>query len=384
MNIMFDYILSQFIDDVSKLSVAKLNSGHINSTYLAESKSGKYVIQCINGNVFSNSAAVIKNAVIVSEHLKKKNPNNVLNYLKAKNGDYFYIDDNQNYWRCYKYVENAITYDSVDDLDIIREVGKAYGEFARNLLDFDVKRLEPTVEGFHDTEKRFEEAKRIFDGLSVDNENGSSFPVCSRETDDCDVFAFEIGESDSSDLKKERNNAVAKAWNLFSLYLKSEDDACQLCKLQRNGQIPLRATHNDTKLNNVLIDRKTGKHSAVIDLDTVMPGLIANDYGDAIRSIAGTGARDEHDLSKVKFDKEKAEAFSEGYLSEIGKYLEREEYKSLKYGLISMTLELGIRYLTDYAEGNKVFKVSYPEENYYRARRLLKLAKEMKELTYLN
>ncbi|MBQ8374383.1 MAG: aminoglycoside phosphotransferase family protein [Clostridia bacterium] len=162
-------------------------------------------------------------------------------------------------------------------------------------------------------------------------------------------------------------------------YLRLEEIATRLYKMQRKGELPLRVTHNDTKTSNVLFDADDHRHLSVIDLDTVMPGLVAFDFGDAIRIVGNTGEEDERDLSKVDLDMKKYEAFTRGFVSTVGSLLTENEKKTLALGAVAMTVECGVRFLTDYLDGDKYFRVHYEDQNLVRARCHLHLARKMIE-----
>lgn len=326
------------------------SSGHINTTclvsFLDNGKVGNYVLQKINKNVFKNPSEVMDNIVNVTgfiKHKMQKNGENpkgkVLEFLPAKNGNYYIVDSNGDYWRMYKYVDNSVTFDSTDNLRILEESGKAFGKFQHYLSDYPIKILNIIIPHFHNTVNRY---KLFKDKLSQN-------PVKRAEL-----------------VKKE-----------ILEYLSLEEIATKMYKLQCSNDLKLRVTHNDTKCNNVLYDDKTGKYLCVIDLDTVMPGLIGFDYGDAIRFGASTSAEDEVDLEKVKLDIKKFEAYTKGFLKESASSLTTKEKETLALGAITMTIECGLRFLTDYLDGDNYFKTSYDTHNLDRARCQLALAKDM-------
>ena len=226
-----------------------------------------------------------------------------------------------------------------DNLKVIEESGRAFGEFQYYLSDYPVKSLHIAIPHFHNTVNRytlFREAVR----------NDLAGRKASVEK--------EIGE-----------------------YLALEDVATRMYKMQRAGELPLKVTHNDTKCNNVLFDKDDFSHLSVIDLDTVMPGLVGFDFGDAIRFTANAADEDEADLSLVRLDMEKYKAFSRGFVSVVGSTLSENERRTLALGAFTMTAECGIRFLTDYLDGDRYFKVGYPEHNLVRSRCQLKLAQDM-------
>ncbi len=332
------------------VSCKSFTSGHINTTCLVEfndnGKSKKFVLQRINKHVFKNPSEVMDNIVRVTGFVKSKivkegrNPKGrVLEFLPSDNGKYYVVDDNGDYWRMYKFVDNSVTFDSTDNMKILEESGKAFGKFQYYLSDYPIKKLNIIIPHFHNTENRYQ----IFKNTVAKNPVGRAKAVL-REIKD---------------------------------FLMLEEIATRMYRMQKNNELKLRVTHNDTKCNNVLYDAKTGKYLCVIDLDTVMPGLIGFDYGDAIRFGANTSAEDETNLEKVKIDMKKFEAYTKGFLSEVAGSITLKEKDTLALGAITMTLECGLRFLTDYIDGDNYFKTNYPEHNLDRAKCQLALAKDM-------
>ena len=321
--------------------------GHINDTFLLECGDGsRFVLQRINKNVFPNPPQVMENIQRVTHHLRKRiraaggDPEReTLRMLRDENGSLCVTDRNGDYWRAYRFVGGSMSYDQVESAEIFRESGRAFGRFMSMLDDFDAASLHETIACFHDTPKRFGDFR-----AAVENDAA--------------------GRADSV------RDLIADA-------LSREAFAGTLMNQLQNGELPLRVTHNDTKLNNVLIDENTGRAVCVIDLDTVMPGLCAYDFGDAIRFGASTAAEDEQDLSKVHFDMALYRAYAEGYLSEVRGALSAKEVDSLAYGARVITLEQAIRFLGDYLNGDIYFKTAYPEHNLVRARTQFKLLAEM-------
>lgn len=328
-----------------------ITSGHINSTFKVSfddnGQNKDYIFQRINTYVFKNPKIVMKNIALVTQHIREKlisrgeNPSRlVLNYLSI-NGDNFYINKENEFWRCYDFIDNSLTYDNPNDLLIISHAGEAFGQFQKDLSDFPIDQLSMTIPLFHNTVHYYDRLKKI-----------------------------------ANEDKLQKANEVKEDINK---YIEIENIAEKLTKLKEEQIIPLRVTHNDTKCNNVLFDVKTKEHLAVLDLDTVMPGIVAFDFGDAMRSLATTAAEDEPNLEKVHFDIDKFEAFSKGFLNEVKGDLTDSEKENMVYGAISMTIECGVRFLTDYLEGDVYFHVDYPEHNLVRSRNQYKLAMEMIE-----
>ena len=336
------------IGEVDK--VRELGGGHINSTFYVKlndnGKEKEFVIQRINHNVFTNPEELMENIASVTNHIKKKirsqesdSSRAVINFCKSIDGKHSYQDENGDFWRMYKYISNSKTYNSTNSLKVLNETGKAFGEFQLLLDDFPINELHITIPNFHNTKNRY---KQFYKALKED-------PVG-------------------------RVNSVK---TLINDYIALENLATKMYDMHENGKLKLRVTHNDTKCNNVLFDKTTNKKLCVIDLDTVMPGLVGFDFGDAIRFGANSSAEDEHDLTKVKIDLDKFEAFTKGFLSKLSKTLTPKEMSTLSLGAITMTIECGLRFLTDYIDGDNYFKVNYPEHNMVRAKCQLALAQDM-------
>ena len=324
-------------------------SGHINTTCLVSffdnGSINEYVIQKINKNVFKKPDLVMDNIVSVTEFIKNKVKSHrnadskVLNFCQANDGKFFTIDENGDFWRMYNYVDKSVTFDSTSNSKILEETGKAFGEFQYFLSDYPIEKLNIIIPHFHNTVNRYLNLK------NVANNN----PV----------------------------GRLRQVEDVVESYLNLEEVATKMYKMQKNNELQLRVTHNDTKCNNVLFDQNTNEHLCVIDLDTVMPGLIGFDFGDAIRFGASTAAEDETDLGKVKIDLNKFRAFTNGFLSEVATRLTPKEKETLALGAITMTLECGARFLTDYLDGDNYFKIEYEKHNLDRAKCQLALAEDM-------
>ena len=327
----------------------KVTSGHINQTYKVYFFRGgevkDYILQKVNTFVFKNPVEVMNNIISVTEHIRSKikqtgasAKRRVLHYQKTDQGKYYYYDEKGDFWRCSRFIDDSCTF-LIASPFVMEESGKAFGEFQQHLADYPVNDLYISIPHFHNTIMRFDAFK-----TAVKND------VCGRAA----AVQKEIDE-----------------------YFALEDEAVKTYKRQRSGELPLRVTHNDTKCSNVLFDRKTQQHLSVIDLDTVMPGLAAFDFGDAIRAGANTAAEDEKDPALIALDLKKFEAFARGFLSIDKSALTAAETDSLAGGAIAMTAECGVRFLTDYLEGDKYFSIDYSEHNLVRARSQLALAKDM-------
>lgn len=322
-----------------------ITNGNINSSYLVTYKIDKgvksYLFQQVNTYVFKAPAEIMENIDRVTCHIRNKNPEKVsLHFHHTDSGENYYANCDSEFWRIMNYVD-AATYNCAEDLRVVKNTGKAFGEFQHQLADFDPSVLHETISDFHNTEKRLQ---KLFDDAEAD--------VCGRV---CEV------EEELAYIK-----SVAERASL-------------LTKMSREGEIPLRVTHNDTKSNNVLFDKKTKEPLVVIDLDTVMPGLAMYDFGDGVRFIASTAAEDEPNLDDVSLDLEKFRAFAEGFIPCVRDSLTEKELQTMALGVFSITVELASRFLDDYITGDKYFKTEYDGHNLVRARCQLKLAQDMDE-----
>lgn len=328
-------------------------NGHINDTFrLSFTEGGKgkrYILQKMNHGIFHNPVELMENVSGVTEWLRKKIEENggdaereTLNFRNTGDGKSYYVDEQGEYWRVCQYIEHATSYDAVKCDDDFYQSAVAFGHFQRMLADYPVERLHETIKNFHNTVDRFRQFQEV---LAAD--------VCHR---------------------------AAQVQEEINFVLEREALAHTLCDLQEAGKLPLRVTHNDTKLNNIMIDDATGKAICVIDLDTVMPGLSLNDFGDSIRFGASTAAEDEPDLSKVAFDIHLYEVYTKGFLEGCEGALTDLEREMLPMGAILMTFECGMRFLTDYLDGDHYFKVHREGHNLDRCRTQFKLVKDMEQL----
>ncbi len=344
MNNRFIDILKQFALDIEP---AVYGNGHINDTYIVHAKDGDCILQRINKNVFKNPPAVMENIKDITEFLRNKviaeggNPEReILNLILTVDGKPYYEDAAGEYYRVYKYIENARSYDLVESPSQLYHAAKAFGKFQNMLADYPADKLNETIVDFHNTKVRYDQFKTA---LSND--------AAGRAKDVAEEIKF---------------------------VLDRECDAGIVVDAIAEGRIPLRVTHNDTKLNNVLLDEITGEGVCVIDLDTVMPGSLLYDYGDALRFGGSSGAEDEKDLDKIWFNVENFEAFTRGFMEELPSMTE-EERKLLPFSIKLMTLECGSRFLADYLNGDVYFKTHYPEHNLDRCRTQFKLVREIEE-----
>ena len=327
--------------------------GNINNTYKVTYRHPdgflkSYVVQKVNMYVFKKPRQIMNNIDLITTHIKNKNfacgitdTRRFMHFYHTHNGKRknYYLDNNHGFWRVSKYIEESETYNVCDDLFVLEEAGRAFGKFQNALSDFDAQKLYETIPDFHNTKKRMDD-----------------FFVHVNE-DSCDRVESVYEEID---------------------YIKGlRDRVCVLTEMLERKELPLRVTHNDTKINNVLFDKETKQALVVIDLDTVMPGLVAHDFGDAVRFAANTAAEDEMDLSKVAFDLEKYEAFARGFIPEVKDALTENEVGTLALGALTMTVELAERFLDDYITGDNYFKIKYPGHNIVRTRCQIALAKDM-------
>ncbi|MGL1890067.1 MAG: aminoglycoside phosphotransferase family protein [Spirochaetaceae bacterium] len=334
------------------ISAKPYGTGHINDTYkLTVSQGGtkiNYLLQWINHNVFKNPEELMFNIERICKHQNKKLKESLvddasrkaLTLVQSRDGK-AYVKNDSGYWRCYFFIEDALGYDIIETEIQAFEAARAFGSYQSLLSDLPGQRLFETIPDFHNTPKRFEHFKKV---LKED-----SLSLASSVKDEIDFF------------------------------LSFESGVTYFTKRVESGILPERVTHNDTKLNNVLLDVKSGESVCIIDLDTSMPGLAAYDFGDLVRTSTCFSAEDENDLSKVKFQMNIFEALVRGYLSTAVNFLTVEEVKSLVFGGILMTYEVGLRFLTDYLEGNIYFKSHYPKHNLIRSRTQLTLVKQLVE-----
>ena len=337
-----EHICSQFQYQGTVISCARYGSGHINETYLVVTGSPHlYILQKISSQAFQNVPGLMQNIIAVTAHLFRKtgDPRRALQLVPTRDGQLYYTAPTGESWRSYEFILNSLCLDSPQTSEDLYQSGVAFGEFQNQLADFPADSLHETIPHFHDTPDRF----RLFHQAIAQN-----------KADRLDRVQAEVAQ-----------------------YLALEHEAGFLMDRYRAGQLPLRVTHNDTKLNNVMLDAATRTPLCVIDLDTVMPGLAAHDFGDSIRFGASTAAEDEKDLRNVSLDLERLRAYAAGFLKACGKQLTRPERETLVWGARLMTLECGLRFLTDYLNGDVYFRTRYPEQNLDRCRTQITLVHDM-------
>ncbi|MBR5923460.1 MAG: aminoglycoside phosphotransferase family protein [Clostridia bacterium] len=329
------------------VSTDAYGSGHINDTVLVVAETGdgqkRYILQKVNSNVFKKPEQVLSNIEKVTAFLKVRanSEREVLSLIPTKDGNTHIKDENGNLWRMYNFIEDSVCLDTVESKQDFYECAYAFGKFQRDLRHFPAETLYETIPNFHNTPIRF---GAFLSAVSADK--------CGRAKNVKDEIDF-----------------ITERQDFYSVLIDAE----------AKGDLPVRVTHNDTKSNNVMLDKNTRKALCVIDLDTIMPGYSVTDFGDAIRFGASTAAEDEKDLDKVHFSLDLFKAYTEGYLAGCDGKLKPTEIMLMPEGSKMMTIECGMRFLTDYLNGDTYFKIAYSDHNLVRARTQLKLVKEMEE-----
>lgn len=329
--------------DYDYLGYETIQMGNVNRTYkvnfmLPEGKPKSFLVQNVNTYAFRNPVGLMENIDKVTEHIREKKPGQVALHFHHTADRKTYVIDGSNFWRMTNYVP-SVTYNAVKDLNIVRNAGKAFGEFQMQLADFDLTQLIETIPGFHNTRQRYaslEEAVRL----------------------------------DSA-------GRVAQTREEIDWLMAVKDQACRLTDLQLDGTLPLRVTHNDTKINNVLFDPVDNRAMVVIDLDTVMPGLMGHDFGDAIRFAGNFVEEDCPDAQKAGVDLEIFRAFAEGFLSMTARTMTQAEVDTLALSCFALTTELCVRFLDDYLRGDLYFNIKSADHNLVRTRCQIALAKDM-------
>lgn len=334
-------------------SVIPYGDGHINDTYKVtyldeEQETVNYILQRVNHDVFKDTEGLMNNIENITSYLSDiiteeelLDGYEVLTLIPTIAGRSFYQDELGNYWRAYIFVEEAVGHTFAEEPSLLYEAGKAFGQFQKMLRDYPVASLTETIKDFHNTKARYETFLEI--------------------------------------LKEDPEGRRSTCEEAISFIMDRQGLVGVLVEALESGAIPYRVTHNDTKINNVLIDEKTGFGRCVIDLDTVMPGSALYDYGDAIRSCGSTVAEDAENLDDLKLDYERYEAYTSGFLAVIGDYLNETEIQMLPEAAILMTFECGMRFLTDYLNGDKYFKTHKDRHNLIRAKNQFKFVEEMEK-----
>ena len=318
-------------------------NGHINDTYLVDPK---YILQRINTSIFKDADSLMENIVSVTDFLKEKivaeggdAERETLSVIRTRDGKNYYKHEDGSCYRVYKFIRNSVPVEVAENTDQLYSAAKGFAKFQKRLADFPAEKLAETIKDFHNTPKRFENLEKA--------------------------------------IKEDKAGRAASVKDEIEFALAQKEWISAVVDGIADGSIPLRVTHNDTKINNILFDAETMNAICVIDLDTVMPGSMLYDFGDALRMGASTAAEDEIDLSKVSFDLNAFEAFSKGYMEEMKDSLTKREIELLPLSAKLLTYECGIRFLTDYLEGDTYFKIHRPNHNLDRARTQFKLVADM-------
>lgn len=325
------------------LGYETIQMGNVNRTYkvnfrLADGHEKSFLVQNVNTYAFRNPVGLMENIDKVTEHIRAKCPDQVCLHFHHTYDRKTYVEDGDNFWRMTNYIP-SVTFNSLKDSRILYNAGKAFGEFQNQLSDFDITQLNETIPGFHNTRARYEKFKEA--------------------------------------IREDTAGRAASVREEIDYLLSVEDQACTLTDLLNEGKLPLRVTHNDTKINNVLFDLETGEALVVIDLDTVMPGLMGHDFGDAIRFAANYVAEDCPDTNKVGIDLDVFRAFAAGFLEKTKNTMTDAERDTLALSCFALTAELAVRFLDDYLRGDLYFKTNSPEHNLVRTRAQIALARDM-------
>lgn len=345
-------ILDNFSTAGTFIDFKAIDEGHINNTLRVEYKVGNKVIshllQQVNTEVFKNPDELMANVDYVTAFLRDKiiaeggNPERETLYCKpTRSGKKYITDKKGRVWRLYNFVENSFSYSSIESPEVFFKAGMAFGNFQKQLADFPIDSLYETIPDFHNTARRYRNLRN-----AVTNNKARRVNY----------------------VKDEIQFAADRRDETYILIGKTE-----------TGDLPLRVTHNDTKLNNILFDKVTDDPVCIVDLDTVMPGLSLYDFGDAIRFGANTASEDEKDLSKVSLDLNLYEQYVRGFLTSAGESLTEEEVKCMPLSAKMMTLECGMRFLTDYLDGDVYFKTAYPDHNLDRCHTQFALVADMEK-----
>ncbi len=335
-----EQILTKFHIKGNMTGCKEFGSGHINDTYKVETDDGHcYVLQRINKFVFNNPVEVMQNVSAVTDFLRKtlECPRETLHFIRTDENLRYFVDENEDCWRCYEFTD-GICLEAPESEEDFYQSAIAFGRFQEMLSEFPADTLHETIPMFHNTVNRYALFK---EALDIDR----------------------VG----------RASSIAEE---VEFIMEREEEAGTICRLLDAGELPLRVTHNDTKINNVLLDKETRKALCVLDLDTVMPGSSLYDYGDSIRFGAATAAEDEKDLSKMHINLDLFRVYTAGYLTAC-RSLTEKEIELLPMGAKIITLELAIRFLTDYLDGDRYFKTAYHDHNLVRARTQLRLVADM-------
>ena len=345
-------IASAFGINSGNLNYTECTIGHINNTYFVKSSpklpGPEFVFQKINTDIFKNPENLMENIFNVTLHIRKKliqegkDPSRgTLEFLKTTDGKYGYNTKEDGYWRVYRYIDNVLSLNSADTPEVFGKSGFAFGNFQRQLADFDASLLHETIVNFHNTVSRLQDFKKALND---------------------DIAG--------------RKNSIQREINFV---LDRADKCSYITDGIASGKFPLRVTHNDTKLNNLLIDKDTGEGICILDLDTVMPGSALYDFGDSIRFGASSAVEDETDLDKVFVRLDMFDAYTDGFIKGVNGALTEDEIRAFPIGAYIITFETGIRFLTDYLNGDTYFRIHHEGHNLDRARNQFKLVESMEQ-----
>ncbi len=343
---LFDKLLEVsrlFRIDYEYLGYETIQMGNVNHTYkvnfmLPEGKPKSFLVQNVNTYAFRNPVGLMDNIDKVTEHIRARKPGQLALHFHHTADRKTYVEDGSDFWRMTNYVP-SVTFNSVTDMDIVRNAGAAFGEFQMDLADFDIAKLIETIPGFHNTRQRYENLIKA--------------------------------------VEEDKAGRASQVREEIEYLLSVQDLACTLTDLYNEGKLPLRVTHNDTKINNVLFHPEDNSAMIVIDLDTVMPGLMGHDFGDAIRFAANFVEEDCPELEKVGVNLEVFRAFAEGFLSKTARTMTEQEVDTLALSAFVLTTEVATRFLADYLDGDLYFNIKYPEHNLVRTRCQITLARYM-------
>ncbi len=335
-------ICHQFKVESSIQSIKTLESGHINDTYLITlNNNERYVLQKLNTSVFNDIKGVMANKITVSKHLKQlKSPYQSLDFIMTKTSKYYYRDEMNDYWNMMVYISNCVTYDIPNTNKIVYEAGKLYGDFITQNATLSSGVIKETLPDFHNVPLRFSQ--------------------------------FEQALKTADDIK------ITTAKEVIDFAKKNKDEMCELAALKTNNIFPIRITHNDAKLSNILFN-KNEEGLAVIDLDTVMPGIVHFDFGDSVRSICTNAAEDDDDFDAIAIKLDYYEAFCKGHADATKTILTPQEVKYLPLGVKTIIFIMGLRFLTDYLNNNKYYKVKYDAHNLVRCKNQFKLVESVQQ-----
>ena len=346
-------VLAAFDFGAPVVGAVRFGQGHINDTFVVHTQPEdrccrRFILQRMSAAAFKRPDQLMENIIGVTEYLGREIERNhgdrdreALRVIRPRNGQSYYTDSGNGAWRAYPFIEGTICCQSAETPELFAASGRAFGRFQRLLQGYPAQTLHETIPRFHDTENRLARLKAA--------------------------------------VKEDRLGRAAECGREIDFMLAREADCSVALQALRDGTLPLRVTHNDTKLNNVLMDEKTREGICIIDLDTVMPGLSINDFGDSIRFGANHSAEDETDLDKVNLDVALFDAYTRAFLEGAGGTLTEKEIEYLPWGAKLMTLECGIRFLTDYLEGDVYFHISRERQNLDRCRTQCKLVSDMEE-----